>query len=93
MNLEQLYFSHTITDTSCPICNSKIDRITKTTTRSTCSKCYFTKFTSGFNVYVNNVVYIFNFKSYDLNLPLDILNDFSNYTQLINYILKLQVFK
>ena len=99
MNLKELYFSHTLKNPDCPICNSHLPS-NKNSKRCSCG---FQKWSSGFNIYFDNFTYIFDishnvYKRLD-NLsisrtPITIdLSNFYSYNDLINHILKLEVFQ
>ena len=90
MNLKELYFSHTITDSSCPICSNYLNPILTSKLQKIKCPCGFVKFNTGFDIITNSNHYIFNILKDDLDFPLD---PFSSYKDLLNYILKLEIFQ
>jgi len=101
MNLKELYFSHTLNDSICPICNSHLPLPSSKVNSKHCS-CGFQKWYSGFNIYFDNFFYKFDI-SHNVYKRIDNLNshtiitidlsNFSSYNDLINHILKLEVFQ
>lgn len=101
MNLKELYFSHTLNSSTCPICNSTLGIPNDINYNISCS-CGFEKWQTGFNIYVNKTSYVFNitnnlYETYsksnpDTKLDFD-LSKFNSYHTLLNHILKLEVFK
>lgn len=90
MNLKELYLYHTFGSNTCPICNQFVKSIgTPPNNRIPCA-CGFIKFNTGFNIETKSNVYIFNIKFDHLAFPID---SFTSYTQLLNYINKLEVFQ